>query len=175
VVPGKLVQAPRRRHLAAVPVDTTGLPALGRAVEEAPPGLRTIAVVEIPDPADRQDLPGAEVRWLHNPGVRHGDSLLEQTARSVALPDGPGYLYVAGEAAATRAVRRYLRHQLGLPARRYGVVGYWRRDAVAWAARVADAGVDLEQLWDEAEAAGAGDEQVALDVYEDRLDRAGLL
>jgi hypothetical protein len=84
-------------------------------------------------------------------------------------------VYVAGEAAATREVRRHLRHELGLPAAAYGVIGYWRRDAQAWAARIAESGVDLDALWDEAESLAPDDEEAALDAYEERLDRAGLL
>ncbi|ALE80428.1 hypothetical protein WY02_20700 [Pseudonocardia sp. AL041005-10] len=45
------------------------------------------------------------------------------------LPDGPGYVYVGGEASATRAARKHLRHERGLPPGAYGVLGYWRRDA----------------------------------------------
>ncbi|GEL26444.1 siderophore-interacting protein [Pseudonocardia sulfidoxydans NBRC 16205] len=155
-------------------VDTTGLPAAGRIVEEAPAGLRTIVVAEVPGPADEQELPGAEVRWVYNVELVHGGSELERIAREVRLPDGPGYVYVAGEAAATRAVRKYLRHELKLPAESYGVIGYWRRDAAAWAERVARSTVDLGELWQRAEAE-ATDEQEALDLYEERLGRAGLL
>lgn len=155
-------------------VDTTGLPAAGRIVEEAPARVRTIVVAEVPSAADEQDLPGAEVTWVHNPEVVHGGSELERIARDLVLPDGPGFVYVAGEAAATRAVRKYLRHELKLPADSYGVIGYWRRDAAAWAERVARSTVDIGELWEKSEAE-ATDEQEALDLYEERLDRAGLL
>lgn len=156
-------------------VDVTGLPACGRIIEDTPPDVRTIAVVEVPDAADRQHLPGAEVTWLPNAALTSGASLLGRAARSVTLPDGPGYVYVAGEAAATREARRHLRHELGLPAAAYGVIGYWRRDARAWAARVANSGIDLDALWDEAESLTPHDEEAALDAYEDRLAQAGLL
>ena len=155
-------------------VDTTGLPAAGRIVEDCPAGIRTLVVAEVPDPADGQDLRGAEVTWVHNPGVAHGDSQLERAARAVALPDGPGYVYVAGEAAATRRVRRYLRHELSLPATSYGVIGYWRRDAKAFAERVAQASIDPQAVWEEAEAV-ATDPEHAMDLWEERMGRAGLL
>ncbi|RTL66526.1 MAG: siderophore-interacting protein [Pseudonocardiaceae bacterium] len=155
-------------------VDTTGLPAAGRIVEETPAGMRTIVVAEVPSAADEQELPGAEVTWVHNPEVVHGGSELERIAREVHLPDGPGYVYVAGEAAATRAVRKYLRHELKLPADSYGVIGYWRRDATAWAERVACSTVDIGELWEQAEAEST-DEQDALDRYEEQLGRVGLL
>ncbi|GAY08784.1 siderophore-interacting protein [Pseudonocardia sp. N23] len=155
-------------------VDTTGLPAAARIVEEAPAGMRTIVVAEVPSAADEQALPGAEVTWVHNPEVVHGGSELERIAREVELPDGPGYVYVAGEAAATRAVRKYLRHELTLPAQSYGVIGYWRRDAAAWAERLARSSVDIGELWEQAEAEASNEEE-AMDLYEERLGRAGLL
>jgi NADPH-dependent ferric siderophore reductase len=156
-------------------VDVTGLPACARILEQTPRDVRSIAVVEVPDAADRQHLPGAEVTWLPNPALTSGASLLGRAARSVTVPDGPGYVYAAGEAAATREVRRHLRHELGLPATAYGVIGYWRRDAHAWARRIAESGVDLDALWDEAESLAPDDEEAAIDAYEERLDRAGLL
>ncbi len=156
-------------------VDVTGLPACGRIIEDTPPHIRTIATIEIPDPADRQHLPGAEITWLPNPALTSGASLLGHATSSITLPAGPGYVYVAGEAAATRAARRHLRHELGLPATAYGVIGYWRRDAQAWAARVANSGIDLDALWDEAESLAPHDEEAALDAYEARLARASLL
>ena len=156
-------------------VDVTGLPACARIIEDTPPDVRTIAMIEVPDAADRQNLPGAEVTWLSNPALTSGASLLGHAASSITLPAGPGYVYVAGEAAATRTARRHLRHELNLPATAYGVIGYWRRDAQAWATRVANSGIDLDALWDEAESLTPHDEEAALDAYEDRLDQAGLL
>ncbi|MGE0841089.1 siderophore-interacting protein [Pseudonocardia sp.] len=155
-------------------VDTTGLPAAARIAEEAPAGMRTIVVAEVPSTADEQELAGAEVTWVHNRQVVHGGSRLERLARELVLPEGPGYVYVAGEAAATRAVRTYLRRELRLPAESYGVIGYWRRDAVAWAERVARSDVDLGELWRRSEAEAA-DGQEALDLYEERLGGVGLL
>ena len=52
--------------------DVTALPAIGRIVEESAGDVRTIVHVEIPDPADAQDLPGAEVTWHHTPGPARG-------------------------------------------------------------------------------------------------------
>lgn len=159
-----------------VVADVTGLPAVGRIVEDASRGMRTIAVVEIPNAADEQDIagPGATVRWWHTPGLGRGQSRLAELARSIELPDGPGYVYVAGEAAATRAVRRYLRADLALPKGTYGVVGYWRHDTEAFQERLASSGIDAEALWLEAQQVTADEEQ-AVDLYEQRLDEAGVL
>lgn len=107
--------------------DITALPAIARIVEESAAEVPTSAIVEVPDPGDRQELPGAEVRWVHNPELASAGSGLGELARDLVLPPGPGYVYVAGEAAATRAVRKWLRREFGLPADAFGVIGYWRR------------------------------------------------
>lgn len=154
--------------------DIAGLPAIGRIAAEAPAGIRTMALIEVPDAADEQPIAGAATTtWVHNPGLA-GGSRLEELARGVELPEGPGYLYVAGEAAATRGVRKYLRHELGMAAGTYGVIGYWRVDAERWLQRYAASVAVYEKAWERAEAT-AGDEEEAIDIYEAELDQAGLL
>jgi NADPH-dependent ferric siderophore reductase len=153
--------------------DVAALPAIARIAETAPLGMRTVAAIEIPDPADEILLPNAMTTWVHNNDLAAG-SLLEEMARRIGLPDGAGYVYVAGEAAATRAVRKYLRHELRLPTGSYGVIGYWRRDAERWMKRYEEAVPEFERIWQQAEAAGVDEEEV-LDIYEAKLAEAGLL
>ena len=43
------------------------------------------------------------------------------------LPDGDGFVWVAGEAVSVRPLRRYLRDELGLARGSVDVDGYWRR------------------------------------------------
>ncbi len=109
--------------------DITALPAIARIITESAAELPTRAIIEIPDPGD--ELVGwenaADLSWVHNPGLASAGSVLADLARDLDLPDGPGYVYVAGESAATRAVRKALKSQL--PAEQFGVVGYWRRSS----------------------------------------------
>jgi NADPH-dependent ferric siderophore reductase len=157
--------------------DVTALPAISRIVAASPAGMRTVAVVEVPEPGDARELPGASTSWVHRPHLAAGSGLAE-LARDrnllTDLPDGPGYVYVAGEAAATRAVRRMLRHELGLPPSAYGVIGYWRIDAERWIRRYEQSVDTYEQIWADAESSGRDDEEI-LDIYEARLAEAGLL
>jgi NADPH-dependent ferric siderophore reductase len=155
--------------------DVVALPAFGRIVEETAAVLPTTVVVELPDPADAQDLPGADVTWLSTPRLAADGSVLGSAVRSLVLPEGPGYVYVAGEAAATRAVRKYLRHELGLPSSAYKVIGYWRVDGKEWNRRFADSGVDLAAVFTEVQEQAGDDPDIALDLYEERLDEVGLL
>lgn len=109
--------------------DVVGVPAFARIVEETAGRFPTTAVIEVPDTDDRLPLPGADVTWLHNPGMTAGTSVLLDAVRRLPVPEGPGYAYVAGEAAVTRDVRRHLREELRLPDGSYNVIGYWRAGA----------------------------------------------
>jgi NADPH-dependent ferric siderophore reductase len=153
--------------------DVTALPAIARICGESGHRVPTTAVVEIPDPADRRDL-GVETRWIDNPTLAGAGSVLHEVVTGLSLPAGPGYVYVAGEVAATRAVRKHLRHERGMPATGYGVIGYWRVDADAWRRRQADSGVDTAELYAEAQRLGSDDEEIR-DLFEERLARVGLL
>lgn len=107
--------------------DITALPAIDRILTESSAQVPTQAIVEIPHPGDEQAwVHPAEVRWVHNPDLATG-SRLEEILRDLTLPTGPGYVYVAGEAAATRAARKLLRSEFQLPVTDFGVVGYWRK------------------------------------------------
>jgi len=114
--------------------DETALPAIARWLEEAPAGTRGRVVVEVPTEADRLDVPTAadvEVTWLVRGDVAPGTSRrLVDAVRSLELPAGRVYAWVAGEAMTIAPIRRHLR-DLGLPKEDVEVVGYWRRPAEA--------------------------------------------
>lgn len=153
--------------------DIVAAPAIARIIAQTPPQVRTHAYVEVPDPADALDDLGADVTWVHNPRLGDEGSTLAEVVGSVELPEGPGYVYAAGEAAATRAVRKLLRHERGLPKESYAVVGYWRVRSEQWMRRYARAGIDLETLYAEGERAGLDSEQLS-DEVDRRLEEAGL-
>lgn len=178
--PGAPVAVSSVRHWYARPADArwqlllgdiTAVPAIGRMLDERP-GVPTVVRIEIADPRDEVPLAVGDdvsVEWVHN----DGPSRLDELARTAEPPGGPGYTFVAGEAAATRAVRRYLRHELGLPAARYSVVGYWRDRSEEWMAKYRKSGIDLETIYAAGEAAGRDEEELA-DEVDRRLIAAGL-
>lgn len=113
--------------------DITALPAIARIITESAADLPTRAIVEIPDPGDELDEweHAADITWVHNAGLTTTHSVLAELARDLQLPDGPGYVYVAGEASVTRAARKLLRAEHKVPAEQSGGIGYWRRRSPA--------------------------------------------
>jgi len=115
--------------------DETAIPAIGRRLEELPAGTRVIAVVEVADPAEEQQFQTPtclEMHWLHRAGADAGNHLLLQRALTeLVLPSGEGYAWVAAEASAAKALRRYLVDQRGLPKDRVKAAAYWKQGAVA--------------------------------------------
>lgn len=156
--------------------DLTALPAIGRIVENLPAGTVVHVIAEVPDPADRQRfLAGAQmtVEWLHGTGNGSTRSLLGDAVQARELPPGPGYLWFAGEAGTSRAVRRRIRHDLGWAAARYDVMGYWRADREAWTRRYERVRDRIEAARDEAIARGA-DFDAVRDAVDAAMEAAGL-
>ncbi|MFE9428650.1 siderophore-interacting protein [Kitasatospora sp. NPDC006697] len=105
--------------------DETALPALGGILEWLPPGLPVHAWIEVPDPADIQDLAvpdSCELHWL----IR-GAAGLPAAVRAAQLPAGTPYAWLAGESSLVTTVRRHLVRERGFARDRVRFSGYWRR------------------------------------------------
>lgn len=153
--------------------DLVAVPAFARIIEQAPAHVRTHAYVEVPGVGDEQPELGDAVTWVHNTQLGLDGSRLAEIVRDIELPRGPGYVYVAGEAAATRAVRKYLRHEIGMAKGTYVAVGYWRVRSEEWMSRFRSSGVDLERVYADGEQAGLDAEQLT-DEVDRQLEDAGL-
>ncbi len=156
--------------------DMTALPALGRIVEQLPAGHRAYVIAEVISEADRQPLESTadvSVQWLVGSGHGLGPCALAQAVTRFQWPAGPGYVWFAGEAAESRAVRKQLRSTLGWTAERYEVLGYWRVRKEDWMARYDQVGAELEQVYERAVAEGQSS-TAALELYDEALEKAGL-
>lgn len=111
-------------------VDTTGLPAVARWLEEADwlaaAGATGHVLIDHDHPEETAypltDRPGVEVRWLSRSG---GSRLVDEVA-SLPLPDVPAgdvFVFAAGEASDTLPLRDWVT-QRGHEA---SVTGYWKR------------------------------------------------
>ena len=156
--------------------DMTALPALGRILEELPAQQRAVVLAEVTEPSDSQRIETSadtSVSWLPGSGNGHAPSRLLQALQKIELPEGPGYLWFAGEAAESRAVRKYVRRELGWPTERFTIIGYWRVEKERWMARYEEVGESLEKVYESAVASGLS-EGDALEIYEEALEKAGL-
>lgn len=122
------------RYLAAG--DETALPAIARLLEEAPVGSEVIAVIEVADADERQELHAPEgvrleLRWVCRDTAPIGDghlSALETALRGLPLEAREHiFAFVAGEANALKPIRRHLRRELLLDKEQVDVDGYWKR------------------------------------------------
>jgi NADPH-dependent ferric siderophore reductase len=156
--------------------DLSGLPALARILEELPIGTEAVVIVEVADEEDlgylteRPDMP---VISTVGTGNGHAPSRLAELVRGHAHPVGRGYCWCAGEAAATREVRKHLRRDYGWGADQYDVVGYWRFDSESWDRRYEAVSDEMEAVYERALAEGKGD-KLAAEEYDDALEGVGL-
>jgi len=157
--------------------DATGLPALGRLLENLPAGVEARAIVEIPDASHEQQFETrAELKlvYLHGSGNGIGPSRLESAVRGVAVPEGrTPYVWVAAETKAVRPVRKYLRHELGWPASRYSVTGYWTDKLAEWEHRWESLDPAIRKQIDDLWASDRDGEEVA-DEVEATMEKFGL-
>jgi NADPH-dependent ferric siderophore reductase len=156
--------------------DMTGLPALGRIVEELPPGARAHVIVEVMAAQDIQQLSSAgdvSYDWRVGRGNGIAPSALVEAVLVFEQPAGPGYVWFAAEAGESRAVRRHVRRTLGWAHERFTILGYWRHRKEEWMARYDAMGGQIEQVYEEAIAAGRSSHD-ALELYDEALARVGL-
>ena len=108
--------------------DDSALPAVHRRLEELPPEARVIVVLQVGDATDRRLFTGpaqTEVIWVETPEA------LQSTVAALALPDGEGFAWAAGEASAMASVRPLLVAK-GLPKAALKVAAYWKAGAEAF-------------------------------------------
>jgi NADPH-dependent ferric siderophore reductase len=117
--------------------DESGFAAVAALLDEMAPGQASTLVLETADDAHTIDLsayPDATAHWLfrgdREPGV--GTQFVD-TVRSILGTedvDTSGIVaFGAGESRQVTAIRKYLRHEVGLSADQVFMVGYWRRSA----------------------------------------------
>lgn len=134
------VAGPRGSHLLTTAVDAfvlcgdeTALPAIQNWLLAAPPDSTALAIVEVDDEHDIQELsgpPGVDVVWALRRGVAPGQgSILIDAVRSADLPPvATTFFWAAGEAGIIRQIRRHLIDERGIAPDFVETRGYWRLD-----------------------------------------------
>ncbi|WP_171070174.1 siderophore-interacting protein [Methylobacterium terricola] len=109
--------------------DETALPVIGRLIEEAAPGRRIDALVEVADRDEEQDVacgPGQRLAFLHRRSGR-GSRLAQAAADLARGPDRDLFLYAGVEAGTARDLTSLARERLALGSAQARIVTYWRR------------------------------------------------
>lgn len=175
--PYGIYEAPANADWQLFVCDATGLPALGRLLEDLPAGTEARAIVEIPDPSHEQQLQtkaDLKLVYLHGTGNGIGPSRLEAAVRGVAVPEGrTPYVWVAAESRAARPIRKYLRHELGWHVSRYSVTGYWTDKLSEWEHRWESLDPAVKKQIDDLWRSGRDGEEVA-DEVEATMEKFGL-
>lgn len=163
-------------HWQLLIADLSGLPALGRILDELPEGAAATVIVEVAHDADLDYLHNrGDVSLVTTVGTGNGQapSRLSELVRGHRHPDGRGYCWFAGEALATREVRKHLRRDHGWNADQYDVIGYWRLDSETWDQRYEAVSEEMEAVYQRALDDGKG-AKLAAEEYDDALESVGL-
>jgi NADPH-dependent ferric siderophore reductase len=156
--------------------DLSGLPALARIMTELPAGTDATVIVEVADGADLDYLPArSDLAVITTVGTGNGyaPSRLPELVRAHPHLAGRGYCWFAGEAVATREVRKYLRSDHGWFADQYDIVGYWRFDSETWDRKFEAVSDEMVAIYEQALADGKGD-KLAAEEFDIALERVGL-
>ena len=115
--------------------DDTGLPAIGRRLAELPAGTRVVVLAEVDGPGDHVEFASTAdvtITWAHRNGADAGISdVLARTLKTLQLPAGDYYAWVACESLIAKALRAQLIAEHGANPKWMRAAGYWRRGAVA--------------------------------------------
>jgi len=111
--------------------DETALPAIGRRIEETGAGTTIVMVGAIPSDEDRQHFETAAdltSHWVVRPEAEAADPApVLEALKSLDLPEGRGFVWIAAEAGVARALRAHIRDERGHPPELVKAAGYWVR------------------------------------------------
>jgi NADPH-dependent ferric siderophore reductase len=126
---GRGWRAPVTGHHVLV-ADESGVPAVAGILRDLDPDATGVAVLEVFDPADRQELPapgGFRVEWLvRRPDQAPGALALPRLA-ALDLGRGRTTAFAVGESALATGARRHLVRERAFPKEDVVFCGYWKR------------------------------------------------
>lgn len=110
--------------------DESALGAIGASLKSLTEDDRAVvfAVVERPGyEVDLPSAPGVLTRWLYRHGAADSETWVADIIAETEFPEGTFDVFVHGEAAEVRAVRRHLATDRGVDLDRASISAYWRR------------------------------------------------
>lgn len=177
IEPHGLYAAPADVGWQLLVADITGLPAVARILRGLSSGQKAVVHIVLTDPRDEIALPSAadvDLTWQIVDRDTDICEALSEAVTSRDLPESDRYVWLAGEARSSRAVRRHLRRELKWPQSDFYTCGYWQIEAEKWNARYEEV-ADVVMQKSAAVQQEIGDDQGAyLDALDDIYDSVGL-
>jgi len=177
IEPHGLYAAPDDVGWQLLVADITGVPAVARILRGLSAGQQVVAHLVITDPGDEIALPSAadvDLTWELVAKETDICGALEQAVTSRDLPASDRYVWLAGEARSSRAVRKHLRRELGWPQSDFYTCGYWQIEAEKWNARYEEVADVVEKKAAEAQQKTGEDQGAYLDALDDIYESVGL-
>ena len=130
--PGGGWDVPQDGEWYVIAADESSIPAAGQVLEALPKPPHHV-MVEVAGPVDERPLPAVEpssVVWYHRgDDATKAGTCLEEAFKTLALPEGRGYIWLACESGAMRRIRAQLLER-GVPADQMVTRGYWKLGAM---------------------------------------------
>jgi len=118
--------------------DATGLPAIGRMLEEFSADVTGRVVIAVDSEKDVQPLvhpEGFSVDWIIDADQKRAAETLTEVLCEAEWPEGPdSFGWFAGEADQAKVIRQHWRQTLGKSREETLVAGYWHKDATGFMA-----------------------------------------
>ena len=115
--------------------DDTALPAIARRLAELPAGSRAVVLAEVDGQGDEIGFDSkaeVSVAYAHRNGAQAGSTdLLPRTLRTLKLPKGDYYAWVACDTPTAKLMRAQLIAEHGGNPKYMRCAGYWRRGTAA--------------------------------------------
>jgi NADPH-dependent ferric siderophore reductase len=109
--------------------DETALPSIGRRVEETPSHRQVMTLVAVQGPEDEQQWKAqcpVQSYWVHRSADQADQpDILAKVLRSLPLPPGKGFVWIAAEARVARALRDLMTQERGHSVTALKAAGYW--------------------------------------------------
>lgn len=112
-----------------VAADMSALPVAAAALEAMPRDAKGVAIFEVTEPGDRQEIDapeGIEQHWLIQPDPHQPSTAQEALIRSLPWPEGRVQTCIAGESGVIKALRAFLHQEKGLDRGDTYISGYWK-------------------------------------------------
>lgn len=112
-----------------IAADPSAIPVAAVTLEAMPRDAKGIAIFEINDEADRQNInapTGIDFHWLIHPDPHKPSRAQEDFIRSIDWPQSRVQTCIAGESGVIRSLRAFLHREKNLPREDTYISGYWK-------------------------------------------------